>query len=331
MPKSLKILIVRFSSIGDIVLTSPVLRCLKEQVDCELHFLTKSNYEVLLEANPHLAQVHLMDEKLEDLMPALKSENFDLVVDLHNSLRSWKLKRKLGLPSKSFYKANLEKWLMVRLKHNRLPKEHIVDRYLNTVRHLGVVNDGKGLEFHILPENELSLENHFPQLASRYVAFAIGGQHSTKKMPATKIINICKSLTLPTVLIGGPEDQELGKSIQELSGEHVVNACGELNIAQSASLIRQAHLVITHDTGMMHIAAAYQKRIISIWGNTIPEFGMYPYLPADKQEQYDLIEVEGLACRPCSKIGYEECPKGHFRCMENVEVDRIVDIANKHT
>ncbi|RTQ44044.1 glycosyl transferase, partial [Hymenobacter gummosus] len=69
-------------------------------------------------------------------------------------------------------------------------------------------------------------------------------------------------------------------------------------------------------TGQMHIAAAFRKEIISVWGNTVPEFGMYPF-----RTEFRALEVEGLGCRPCSKIGYEKCPQGHFRCMRDIRID----------
>ena len=114
------------------------------------------------------------------------------------------------------------------------------------------------------------------------------------------------------------------------SGPHVLNTCGQYSLHQSASLLRQAALVITHDTGLMHIAAALRKPIVSIWGSTIPEFGMTPFYPQDLA-QNTTIEVKNLACRPCSKIGYEVCPKGHFRCMETIEVEKITSLLVQHS
>ena len=107
----------------------------------------------------------------------------------------------------------------------------------------------------------------------------------------------------------------------------MINACGELKLHESASVVRQAEKVISHDTGMMHIAAAFGKKIISIWGNTIPEFGMYPYY-SNGENNNITIEVDGLSCRPCSKIGYEKCPKGHFKCMNQINFDKVIDLAN---
>jgi ADP-heptose:LPS heptosyltransferase len=102
----------------------------------------------------------------------------------------------------------------------------------------------------------------------------------------------------------------------------IYNVCGTLALAGSAWVIKGADAVITPDTGMMHIAAAFNKRVISVWGNTIPAFGMYPFLP--NHEQSYLSEVKGLSCRPCSKIGYAKCPKGHFNCMEQQDIPTII-------
>ena len=131
----------------------------------------------------------------------------------------------------------------------------------------------------------------------------------------------------PIVLLGGPGDALKGEQIVKQSGHNVYNGCGVFNINQSASLVQQANKVITHDTGLMHIAAAFKKDIISIWGNTIPEFGMSPYFPEGEGAGSCMIQVEGLKCRPCSKIGYDNCPKEHFKCMMEIDVDRIVSLA----
>ena len=131
---------------------------------------------------------------------------------------------------------------------------------------------------------------------------------------------ICKKIDQPIILLGGKEDEEKGKQIKDALGEKIYNACGKYNLNQSASLIKNAAKIITHDTGLMHIAAAFKKEIVSVWGNTVPEFGMYPYLSGTGHEgQGMLVEVKNLSCRPCSKIGYAKCPKGHFDCMNKIE------------
>jgi ADP-heptose:LPS heptosyltransferase len=310
-----KILIIRFSSIGDIVLTTPVVRCLKKQLNVEVHYLTKSSFGGMLNHNPYVDRVHTIDKEIDaNLIQTLKAENFDFVVDLHNNLRTLRLKRALKIPSKSFPKLNIHKWLLVNLKVNKMPDVHIVDRYMETVKHLGVKNDRKGLDYFIPEASKVELSRLPEPQANGYLAIVIGGQHATKMMPVKKLIEVCEKLNEPIVLLGGPEDAHRGEEISNAVGDKVFNACGKFKLDESASLVQQANWIITHDTGLMHIAAAFKKRIVSVWGNTVPELGMYPYMP---DPQSKIVEVKGLSCRPCSKIGYAKCPKGHFKCMQH--------------
>lgn len=308
-----KILILRFSSIGDIVLTTPVIRCLKKQLNAEVHYLTKAAFLPILKYNPHLDKIFTIQKKVAEVLPDLKKEKYDVVVDLHKNLRTWQVRIGLGFPKTlTFDKLNVEKWLMVNFKINRLPKVHIVDRYLKAVESLGVVNDGQGLDYFLPPEKSW-------RAGPPYIVFAIGAAHATKRLPTEKIIEICQNIKLPVLLIGGKDVAAEGEIIAQKSGNHVSNTCGKCTLHESAAYIRDAQKVFTHDTGMMHIAAAFNKEIISIWGNTIPEFGMYPYYKSGVEKNKSL-EVKGLACRPCSKIGYGECPKGHFKCMQEIPV-----------
>lgn len=321
-----KILIIRFSSIGDIVLTTPVVRCLKLQSGAEVHYLTKRAYLPLLEANPYLDQVYSFEKKLEEVLPQLKKVRFDLIIDLHKNLRSLRVRFALGVQALSFDKLNFEKWLLVNFKINRLPAHHIVDRYLAAVAPLGVKNDGQGLDFFI--PNSISATPAEPIPKPPYIAFAIGAAHATKRLPTEHLISVCKAIKKPVVLLGGKNEEEEGAQIARFAGDHVINACGKLSLHESATVIRDAEKVITHDTGMMHIAAAFQKKILSVWGNTIPSFGMYPYY-GNHVNKNTIFEVSGLSCRPCSKIGFNHCPKGHFRCMKNQDVAAIAVLANQ--
>jgi len=317
----LKILVIRFSSIGDIVLTTPVIRCLKQQlVGAEVHFLTKANFRDVLVANPYIDQLHLLNNNESILIQQLKAERFDYVIDLHHNLRSLRFKLALGVRSRSFDKLNWAKWLLVKLKIKVLPNLHIVDRYLQTVAFLGIQNDDQGLDYFIpeqsqLPENQLA-----PVYRAGYVAFVIGGQHATKMLPREKILAICQAVQTPVVLLGGPEDKVKGDWIAEQGNGKIYNACGSFKLNESADLLRKAQAVVTHDTGLMHIAAAFRQNIIVVWGNTVPEFGMYPYLPHN--QPFQSFEQQ-LNCRPCSKIGYSACPKGHFKCMQQHDTAAI--------
>ena len=309
MQKALKILVVRFSSIGDIVLTTPVVRALKKQINAEIHYLTFSKFSNLVSSNPYIDKVHSIEENIKEVVATLKDENYDFIIDLHHNIRTQILKQKLGIKSKSFRKINVQKWLMTTFKINFLPSLHVVDRYMKTIKYLGVENDNLGLDFFLTEKDKVeNLENEF-------IAFAIGGKHETKRLPEEKIISICKKLNTKIILIGGEEDFEIGEKIVAET-KNTQNACGKYSIGQSAFIIKNAKHVISHDTGMMHIAAAFKKKIYSVWGNTIPAFGMGPYLANLNSK---IIEVENLSCRPCTKIGYQKCPKGHFDCMQKID------------
>jgi len=328
----MKILILRFSSIGDIVLTTPVVRTLKTQLEeVHIHYATKIQYRDLFEENPYIDKMHFLKDSLFDLINELKEEKFDYVIDLHHNLRTLRIKQSLGVKSYSFRKLNIEKWLMVNFKINKLPDIHIVDRYMETVKPLGVKIDSLGLDYFIPEKDEVPLEWLPIDFRKGYVAYAIGAQHGTKKLPLNRIIELCDKINRPIVVLGGKEDNAVGEAVANFFKQKVdqgdsmdapgnrtivYNSCGKFNLNQSASLVKQAHYVFTHDTGLMHIAAAFRKEVFGIWGSTIPAFGMYPY-----HTKFTSIENNNLNCRPCSKIGYATCPKGHFKCMNDIVFD----------
>ena len=338
----MKILVLRFSSIGDIVLTTPVVRALAQQVPgAKVHFATKPGYRGLLDANPYVVKVHCLTGSLGELVQELRAEKFDYIVDLHHNLRTRLIKLQLGVKSGSFDKLNWQKWLLVNFKIDRLPRVHIVQRYLAAATTLGIKDDGFGLDYFIPPSEEVDLHTLPAPFRRGYVAVAIGAQHATKRLPVEKLIELCAKLApRPIVLLGGPEDESIGHIIEEAFATQaavgqptavvpdspyyfpkdspihsatrplIINGCGRYSLHQSASLLRQANLVVSHDTGLMHIAAAFGKEIFSVWGNTVPAFGMYPF-----RTEFRVLEVPGLSCRPCSKIGFDKCPQGHFKCM----------------
>ena len=320
-----KILIIRFSSIGDIVLTSPIIRCVKQQVkNVEVHFITKKQFGNILVNNPCIDKLYTIEKYISEVSTELKKENYDFVIDLHHNLRSAQLKSILGKKTKSFHKLNIEKWLMVNLRINKLPGVHIVDRYFETVKTLGVKNDGKGLDYFIPSNDEVDIKTLPSEFHNGFIGFVIGAKFFTKQLPEEKIISICKKIDQSIILLGGKEDAEKGEIIKsKVTSHNIFNACGKYNLNQSASLVKQAKEIITHDTGLMHIAAAFKKEIISIWGNTIPEFGMYPYY-GKSEVRSQKSEVKNLSCRPCSKLGFSKCPKGHFKCMTEINEDEIV-------
>jgi ADP-heptose:LPS heptosyltransferase len=316
-----KVLIIRFSSIGDIVLTTPVIRCVKLQVPgAEVHFAVKKSFLPVIAANPYIDKIHVLENDLNDLINRLKAEKFDFVVDLHKNLRSMRIRMALKAPGKGFPKLNVQKWLLTKFRIDLMPDIHIVDRYFNAATRLGVKNDLKGLDYFIPKNDEFDL-NSLPELFRKgYTGFVIGAKHATKRLPEHKIISICRKLNSPVLLLGGPEDAPAADRIAAACGPLALSMCGKTGLNQSASLVKQADRIITHDTGLMHIAAAFRQQIISVWGNTVPKIGMYPYMPGHEERSKN-VEVTGLKCRPCSKLGYDKCPKGHFKCMEEINED----------
>lgn len=315
MQKPLKILVVRFSSIGDIVLTSPVVRILKNQLNAEVHFITKNVYKCLIEYNPNIDKVYSIDTDIKEVVSELKNENYDWIIDLHNNIRSSQLKR-IRVKSRSYKKLNLQKFLLTNFGINRMPKTHTVDRFLDTISHLGVKNDGKGLDFFLSKKDEVDIS------VKDYICFAIGGNHFTKILPTTKIIEICKKINKTIVLIGGEDDYNRAEEIENEVGRKVINLCGKYSINQSAHIMKHAKYLITHDTGFMHIAAAFQMKIYSVFGGTHPDLGFTPYLPNPENK---IIQVENLSCRPCHRYGKSKCPEGHFNCMNLIDTDLFIE------
>ncbi len=315
-----KILIVRFSSIGDIVLTSPVIRCVKKQLGCELHYLTKSKFRSIVEHNPHVDKIWSIDKEITEILPELKAEKFDLIIDLHKNLRTKRLKLSLGIQSISFDKINIEKWLRVHTRINFLPKKHLVDRYFDALKSIGVNNDGHGLSYHHgLTEYDVS--NLIP--TERYVAIVLGATYHTKRIPLEKLETIINNSSLRCVLLGGNDVKEVAEKLSE-SNNQVVNLCGKISLNESAALVLNSKYTITGDTGLMHMAAAFKTPTMVFWGSTAYELGMYPYYG----DNHDVLSVnmvnKDISCSPCSKIGKEVCPKGHFKCMKDLKVADII-------
>ena len=318
----MKFLIIRFSSIGDIVLTTPVIRCLRKKLpDAGIYFLTKNNFSGIVESNPYITKTLTLDEDFDDTIDILKDEKFDAVIDLHYNLRTLRIKQALkGVPFYSFNKLNTQKWIYTNFKINLMPAKHIVDRYMETVAGFGVVNDGLGLDFFI-PEKDKVKDSDIPFSHSQgFLAIAIGAAHFTKKLPLDRLKELCAKIEYPIILLGGKDDYNTGVEISNVDPVKIYNACGKFSLSESADIVRKSNLVISHDTGLMHIAATFKKMVFSIWGNTVPSFGMYPY-----QTKYKVFQVDKLWCRPCSKIGYEKCPLDHFKCMRKIEIDAIVE------
>ncbi|MBA3828125.1 MAG: glycosyltransferase family 9 protein [Taibaiella sp.] len=330
----MKLLVIRFSSIGDIVLTTPVVRCLKQQLPgVEIHYLTKAAYKEVLIANPYIDKLHYLHDDIGKMIPELLAEKFDYIIDLHNNLRTLQVKKALNTHQFSFPKLNFQKWLLVNFKIDLMPSVSIVERYMETVVPLGIHNDEMGLDYFI-PEDVKVGNSDIPMSHwGGYTACVIGGSYKTKKLPAAQWEKFCAATPYPIILMGGAEDKEQGAKIAAKYPIKVYNSCGKFSLNESAWLLKHAKVVASNDTGLMHIAAAFKKPVISLWGNTSSTMGMFPYYGnndlAEKRSPFSMImEKKKLYCHPCSKLGYNKCPEKHFKCMNNLNMSDLEENVN---
>ena len=292
--RATRILVIRFSSIGDIVLTAPAVASLRQAIhgSCEIHFLTKANMAPVVEGFGALVDhVHTIEESTAEVQEALKDLNFDYVVDLHNNVRSRSIKRTLGLISFTVDKQNWAKWLLVR-GWRRTPVTSIVERYVEAFA---------GAFGAVVPERWPALfeEASAPTgLPEAYAVLAIGATHSGKQLTPSLMRAIIDRSDAPVVLIGGSGDAERAKALE---GSNVISLVGETTLAESAAVLRGAQHVYAGDTGMMHLAAAMGTPVTSFWGCTRPSLGMAPWSPA--RGSAIIVPDVQLGSRPCSKLG----------------------------
>lgn len=328
-PARMRILIIRFSSAADILLATPIVRAISQQIkDSEIHFLVNKKNQELLASNPHIKKIHIYQDSTKALVEELKAEHFDFIVDLQHNRRTKRICGQLNLPC-SFLKTHpFKRWMCIRLKINTLPHLHYVERYFETVEAIGVHNDHQGLEYHI-PEKEIFDTDNLPVFfEDGYVAVILDTERATQRIPTPKIIEIASILHKPVIIIGGMEVQHIGQEIAATLGDRAYNTCGQLNLNQNASLIQQSACVLTGDSVFMHLATALNKPVCSLWGSTIPEFGKYPYMPEQRQ-LFRIFEICSLKCRPCAQRGYKKCPRRHFRCMNNIPATEVADWINQ--
>lgn len=321
MPNPKKILVIRFSSMGDIIYTTPVVRCLKQQLPGAIvHFITKPAFKYIYEGNPYVDKLLLLKEKLNDTITDIRAEKYDCIIDLHSNLRTRIIKLRTGIKAYTYNKQTVKKWLSLKLRKQFIPPIHLVDRYLKAVAPLGIKNDNKPIDYFIKASHRLS-DILPPTHVSKYVAFVIGAAHFTKRMPNKKIISLCDKINMPIVLLGGNDVVKNGAIVGDAIGDKIYNACGKTTLDESVFLVANAENIIGFDTGLTHIAEAFNKPIASIWGSTVPELlGVQPY-----KINKSLISGVAINCRPCSKYGLPKCPLGHFKCMNDIDEEMIVN------
>ena len=327
MPAIKKILIIRLSSIGDIILTTPLIRRLQAAYpEATIDYCTKPPFLTLLASNPRLSAIYTTEQ--------LPTETYDLVVDLQNNHRSRTIVGSLNAKQTLKYqKENWKKWLMVHCKINLYSAtQSVVDRYQAALNKLGVPDDLQGCELYPSPSDQAFAEP-YAIAGNKTLALCFGAKHFTKRYPPQRFAALLSILlrddSVRVLLLGGKEDAtqalEIVNALPAACRSKVVNLSGSCSLMQTAALLEQCDAVLTNDTGLMHMASAFGKKLFVLFGSSSATFGFLPY-----HTPYELFEVDGLSCRPCSHIGRDRCPKGHFRCMNDLSEELIARRVLEH-
>ena len=335
-----KILIIRLSSIGDIVLTTPVIRILKQKFPgSRIDFVIKKQFAELLVHHPGIHHLYVFDKcnklnRLKTIKQQIRAEKYDLVIDLHKNFRSYYLTFLSRAKQIVRYKKGvLRRFLFVKFKLN-LYREiiPIYRRYLACLKPLQIFYDDRGLELFL--HNGLKLKiierykSFFEAPGTVIIGIVPGAKHATKRWQAEGFLSTIHDLTekrqAKIIIFGGKADQDIIPSFEIENNQHVLDTTGKLSIAETAALMSHCDVVMTNDSGLMHIASALKKKVVAIFGSTTEEFGFFPYAT-----EHIVIQQHGLSCRPCSHVGRKNCPRGHFRCMKEIRTERVIDAVER--
>ncbi len=317
----MKILIIRLSSLGDIILTSPLIQELRRKYpDARIDFVVKKEYAEIAGQFLWLSNIYIIDttkgtEEIQRLNGELKETGYDHILDLHNNFRSRRIRRGLSGSLAIINKRTFKRWLLVKTKINLLTDEpDIIGRYFETARKLGISDSGTGAgfgkEFHSSPVKKAAL--------------CPGAKHWNKRWPPEYYVDVAKDLIARGFhidLFGSSEENEyVGSIASQLPQDKITNLCGTLTLAELPARIAECSLAITNDSGLMHVASAVGIPTIAIFGPTVREFG---FMPRNKNVQ--IVENLNLDCRPCTTIGLDHCPKGHFKCMKEMTPEIVIE------
>lgn len=313
-----KILIIRLSSFGDILLTTPVIRSIKKfNPGLQIDFVLKEDFFELLKFNPYITDIYKYsknDNEIKSLIKILSQNKYDLVIDLQNNPRSVIMTRFLKADVVRFRKNNLKKFLLVHFKINKLKDATPIPlRYAESA---GVELDDEDLDFftNCLPDSKLKTDD-------KYIGLCPGAKHFTKRWPEEYFIQLGKMLEAAgykILLFGGLEEKKVLSEIEN-NFRSVVNLCSD-SFLQTAANMKMCKAVYTNDSGTMHLASAMKVPLIAFFGSTVKEFGFFPY-----KAKSIVLENKNILCRPCTHIGRKSCPKNHFKCMKEIKPDMAFD------
>ena len=331
--KPRKLLVVRLSSLGDILLTTPFIRALKQRFPrIRLDYLTGSRYRELLQSNPHIDYLMTMDvgrgkKEIQSIAERVKCEGYDAYVDLHGAIRSLQIRRKSKVHQVlTFKKYRFQRAILILLKRNIYPDDRSMALWMMDVgKTLGIQDDGDGLDLFVEPDVEHNtrklLEVKSQDSQTDWIAMAPGARHFTKRWPVDRWIDLARRLTetyhVRILVLGDGDDRQLGKEIIAGIDDQGYNGAGLFSLSESAAALSCCRVAITNDSGLLHMAAARRIPVIAMFGPTVRAFGFHPF-----RVPYRIME-RSLACRPCSTKGSFRCPLKHFRCMLDITPDNV--------
>ena len=327
--KHQKILIIRLSSIGDIVLSTPLIRVLRNKFpNSQIDFIIKKEFSELLKYNPNLTNLIEFNtengfKELLRLKRQILKENYDLIIDIHNNLRSIFLRMFTGAHVVRINKRVFKRFLLVKFKINLYKNAiHVVDRYIETLSNFSIKNDNQGLEIFV-PEDTIEIAKNKINFSDKnlYIAIAPSAKHETKRWLPERFAQLGDKLAekfkAKIILLGGKEDEDRCRFVEEMMVSKPINLCGKTTLLESAAVLSMCKLLVTNDSGLMHIGSAMKTKIVAIFGSTVKEFGFSPYAVEN------IVIEKNIPCRPCSHIGRNKCPEGHFKCMRDIQVEDV--------
>ncbi len=328
----MKVLIVHSGSAGEIIFSTVLVRVLKIQLeDASVFYLTHENGKRILAGNPYLEAVWATDEASD--RAAWRTHAYDYVLDLDADSRSWLKTVTLKAKVLRFDRRRWKKWLLTRLKINRMIPMHLTDQYIATASELHVKNDGMRPDFQIPYRDEVPSDWLPGPFHKGYVTFCISASHNTRMLPVSRMIALCDRINKPIILLGFADHAETGRKVEAFFVRNapddmeeglaalnkkaiVYNACGKFSFNQMASVIEKSKYVFTFDNDFIAVASAFGKETFVLYGNTVTDFGVYPV-----NSRFTILENNRLSCRPCAVSGHRKCPLGHFRCMNDLLFD----------
>ena len=323
-----RILLVRFGSIGDVLLTTPLLRAIRERhPEAFIAYLTKSVHLPLVADNPRLNEVIAFEPgmSIATVAERVRAAGFDHRLDLHGNLRTRALRALVPGRWTGYPKHRVARTVLIRTKRDIYrDRRHVAERYFDAAGGLDVRPDGRPPEFFPSAASVAAAEAWLAGAGlgdQPFVALAPGAAHATKRWPEDRWQALARGLSergFGVAVVGGPGDRDVADSIASATAG-AASAAGRTTLQETGAVIRRAAALVSGDTGVMHMATAVGTGVVALFGPTVRQFGFFPY-----SDDARVVELP-LGCRPCSAMGGPVCPLGHHRCLRDIAPQPVME------